>query len=145
MSILTLPERDVVAPPKLEFGILSRTKLGKPVATGAHIDSILGLYEARFEGKPQASVFLYPSTVTLTNRVISKLDSRFAYVTYITSRKFDDISPEEVYDALLREISPLKSFIDHRYTFSGAQVYEHSFDLRARDYLKTSIQDLKVK
>ncbi len=144
MRTLTLPERVVATPTSLEEGQLRRTKSQPLVATGTHVDSNISLYHLCYEGRPQASVFCYPSTVSLDSGKITGLDSKFTNPRLIISRKVDNTSPDDVYSGLLRAIPPLLSFMDHRYTFCGAQVHEHSFLSGWSDYIRDAITHLKT-
>ena len=96
------------------------------------------------EGKPQASVFCYPSTIVLIPSRISEMDSEFTGIHHLKTRTFEDVSPDEIYQSLLNLILPMQSFIDHRYTFCKTQVHEHSFVLGFTDYLKDAVQDLSL-
>ena len=145
MSTLTLPERELIAPPHLESGLLARTKPGKPVAVGAHVDSVIQLYDVFYRGTSQASVFVHPSTIVLMGNDITELDSAFTRPLLRIYQRWPDVSPPDLYQGLLKQIRPLTSFMDHQYTFSGAQVYEHSFDHQELDLLSQSIDALDVK
>lgn|SRR3989338_4952228 len=126
MPTLTLPEIEAEPPPQ-EEGLLERIRPSPRVAVGAHVDAVMQLYRTRFEGVPQASVIVHPSSVIVTVKVLEELDPNFTQTRLGTMQIWRGHSPQEVYDSLLGRISPLISFMDHRYPLNNAQIDEHSF------------------
>ena len=142
MGTLVLPEKYTSAHASLEEGLLERIKPARPVATGTHMDSVIGLYWLAYENEMQASVFCYPSTLVLIPSRISEMDSKLSDVSHLKTRIFRDVSPDDLYQGLLKLIYPMKSFMDHRYTFCKTQVHEHSFVPGFIDYLHGAVQEL---
>lgn len=145
MGIILLPERYSVNLPALEKGRRERTKPRPLVAAGTHVDSNISLYHLFCECRQQASVFLYPSTIALFPSRISEIEPRFIDVHHIKTRTLKDSSPDDIYRRLLAAVHPTQSFMDNRYTFSNAQINEHSFDIDSSASLTEAIINLESK
>jgi hypothetical protein len=142
MTLIAPPERERVALPKQEEGLLQKVKTGKITAESTHVDSVIELYDVNFKRIQQASVFLYPSSVRLDGDTIQEIDSRFSNPLLIVTREIRDVSPQEIYKVLLQRIAPTISFMDNQYNVSRAQVFEHSFDYSEIEQLHEAIESM---
>ncbi len=117
------------------------------VASGLHKDSMISLYGLYYEGKPQASVFIYPSEFRLTKENIPNLDGAF-YVPdgSLIYRKFPDLTIEELDRKFLDKIKPFMPFMNHGpyRPLKGVEILEHSFVPGSLEYLQGEIKDLKA-
>ena len=100
-----------------------------PVALGTCRNAQIDLYVLNYEGRPQSSVFVYPSWYALRSERLSFLDARFSDPQHIISRVFKKTSVEDldsVFVESARKIG-LISLMDHSYTIHKPPIYEHSF------------------
>jgi hypothetical protein len=142
----------ILSPPaETERKTLSEGRLYRPLpkplaARGLYINSKIDIWELVYDNSVQASVFIYPSSLTLNENSILSLDGRFSHVIKIVrSREFENISIEELNKIFLDEARPCMPFFSHRYTLSRVQLLENSFVDASIVYIDGILRDLNPR
>jgi hypothetical protein len=139
---------DLIEPDTLTDPVLIPAEKGKPkIARGFQMDNSIDLWVCTYEGVQQLSAIVYPTELVIQYKM-PLIDRCFNDFTLRKiTREFNGLPVEEL-NAKFKAEAGSASTMSHPndaecYLFSGKKIFEHSFVLRAEEYVVKVISVMK--